>query len=163
MSRIDIIRVILRVVNMFLRPITPQPLTRDLKLRRRIPKRHKPQHPQQQPDRLRAHVFHGPHVDGLAVVAQPVAEVDALDVELAELLAAHGARGEEGEEDIFDVAVAPVLAFDFGDAGDVAGLETEERSANVCLVKVEALLAIRVVDHLRRMLLWAGLRAPLQG
>ena len=110
---------------MLLRPITPQPLLRHLKLPRAIPKAHKPQHPQQQPDRLGRDILHGADVHSLRVIPQPVAKVHALDVELAELLAAHGARGEKREEHIFNVAVAPVLAFDFGGARDVACAEGE--------------------------------------
>jgi hypothetical protein len=53
----------------------------------------------------------------LAVVSKPVPEVDALDVHFAELLPS---QSHQGKKCVFDVAMAPVGAFDFGDTTNVA-------------------------------------------
>ena len=65
-------------------------------------------------------MFHGAYIHGLAIVTQPVAKVDSFDVHLAELLAAHGTCGEYGEEGVFDVAMAPIDSFNFGNGANVA-------------------------------------------
>ena len=107
---------------MFLGPIAPQSIPCDLKLLGPIPKAHEPQDPQQNPYRLRRHHLHGPDINRLRVVPQPVTKVDALDVHFAELLA-RPAANQQREQRVFDVAVAPVLALDRAQTRDVAGAE----------------------------------------
>jgi hypothetical protein len=41
----------------------------------------------------------------LRVIAEPVAKVDTLDIELREFLASRGTGHENGEESVFDVTV----------------------------------------------------------
>ena len=61
----------------------------------------------------------------LGVVAQPVAKVDTLDHHAGPFMAF-----QEGYllEHVFDVAMAPVVAFDLGDGGDVTSAEGVRRS-----------------------------------
>lgn len=63
------------------------------------------------------------YVDGLGVVAKPIAKVDALDVHLGEFLAVASATHQEGEQSVFNVSMAPILALDLGRGGDVASSE----------------------------------------
>ena len=57
-------------------------------------------------------------VDSLRVVAEPVAEVGALNHQGGPFLAV---QEGQGLEHVLDVAVAPVVALDLGNRGDVAG------------------------------------------
>jgi hypothetical protein len=47
----------------------------------------------------------GTYINGLGVIAEPIAKVNALDIELRELLAAMGAGHEQSEEGVFDIAM----------------------------------------------------------
>ena len=72
------------------------------------------------------------HIDGLRVITQPVAEVNTLDIEFAELLvAANDTSGEESEESVFNIAVTPVLAFDLARRGNVTSTEGLGRASKV--------------------------------
>jgi len=63
-------------------------------------------------------------VDRLGVITQPVAKVDTLDIEFAELLVTtDDARSQESEKRVLNIAVTPVLAFDLARGGDVASTE----------------------------------------
>jgi hypothetical protein len=74
----------------------------------------------------------GSNINGLGVITQPVAEIDTLDIELAELLvAANDASGEESEESVFNIAVTPVLAFDLARRGDVTSTKGLGRASKV--------------------------------
>ena len=69
------------------------------------------------------------NVDSLGVITQPVAEVNTLDIEFAELLVtANDACSEESEKRVFDITVSPVLAFDLARRGDVASTECMGRA-----------------------------------
>ena len=102
---------------MLLRPITSESISRNFELASAIPERHESEHPEQESNRFGTDILHRAHVDGLAIISKPVPEVDALDVHFAELLAP---KRHKGKKCVFDVAMAPVGAFDFGDASDVA-------------------------------------------
>jgi len=51
-----------------------------------------------------------------SLVAQPIAEVDALDLGRSPFVASDEG---DGLEHVLDVAMAPVLALDGGDGGDI--------------------------------------------
>lgn len=104
---------------MLLGPVAAEAVSRHLKLLCAVAKAHEAEDPQQDSDSLRRHHLDGAHVDGLGVVTQPVAKVDALDVHFAELLA-RLAADEQREQRVLDVTVTPVLAFNGAQAGDVA-------------------------------------------
>lgn len=106
-ARVLIVGVVLRVVDVVLGPVAAEPVGRHLELPRAVAKGQEAEDAQQQPDRLGRHRLDRAHVDCLRVVAQPVAKVDARDVELAELLAAGRARHHDLEEDILNVTMAP--------------------------------------------------------
>lgn len=60
------------------------------------------------------------YIDGLGVVAKPIAEIHALNVHLAELLPGMAAY-EQGEQGVLDVSMAPILPLDAGSGCNVAG------------------------------------------
>ena len=72
------------------------------------------------------------HIDSLGVITQPVAEVNTLDIEFAELLvAANDTSSKEGKKSVFDIAVTPVLAFDLARRGNVTSAEGLGRASKV--------------------------------
>jgi hypothetical protein len=108
----------LGVVNVLLGPIAPQPVSCNLKLLGAVSKGHEAQNPEEDADGLSRHHLDRAHIDSLRVVAQPVAKVDALYVHFAELLASP-AGNEERKQCVFNVSMAPVLALDCTQAGNV--------------------------------------------
>jgi hypothetical protein len=113
----------LGVVDVLFGPVAAQPITRHLKLLGTVAKGHEAQHPEKNPNRFRRHHLHRANVDGLRIVAQPVAKVDALHVHLAELLPSP-AGNEQREQRVLDVSMAPVLALDSAQACNVTCTES---------------------------------------
>jgi len=105
------------------RPVAAQPVAGNLELLGAVAKRHEAQHPEQDADGLGRHHLDGADVDGLGVVPQPVAKVDALHVHLAELLASP-AGNEKRKQCVLNVSMAPVLPFNRTEAGNVARAES---------------------------------------
>lgn len=54
--------------------------------------------------------------------------IRSLDVHLAELLATKCSSRENGEESVFDIAMAPILAFDLGSRADIASTKRVGRA-----------------------------------
>lgn len=52
------------------------------------------------------------YINGLRVITEPVSEVDALDIELGELLASASTGHENSKQGIFDITVGE-LALEF--------------------------------------------------
>jgi hypothetical protein len=61
-------------------------------------------------------VLGGANIDSLRVVTEPVAKVDTLDINLAELGTLGVCVGaDKGEKSVFNVSMAEVDSFDVGD------------------------------------------------
>lgn len=91
---------------------------RDLEFLCGVAEGHEGENPHENADRVCLDAFEGADVDSLRIVAQPVAEVDALDHHGRPLVALEAGNSLEH---VLDVAMAPVLALNGGDARDVAG------------------------------------------
>lgn len=61
---------------MFLRTIASQSLGGHFKLARAVAKGHEAQHPEKDTNGLGTDILDGANIDGLAIIAKPVAEVD---------------------------------------------------------------------------------------
>lgn len=113
----------LGVVDVLLRPVAAKSVPGDLEFLGAIAKGHEAQDPEQDADRLGRHHLDGADIDSLRVVSEPVAKVHTLDVHLAKLLAC-AAADQQGKKRVFDIAMAPVLALNGAQAGDVARAES---------------------------------------
>lgn len=89
-----------------------------------VPKAHEAEDPDENANGLRTDVLDGTHIDCLAVVAQPVTEIDTLDIQLAELASAGDPGQEESQQSIFNISMTPVLALDLGERGNVSGTKS---------------------------------------
>lgn len=152
---IDVVGIVLGVVDVILRAVGPQTVSRDLELAAAIAEGEEAENAEEEADGFGGDGLDGADIDGLGVVAEPVAEVDARDHHLVELLASHGASHEDGKEGIFNVAMTPcsraqpcqyrtrhakpdstrearrqltVLALDLGDASDIASSKGKSRT-----------------------------------
>lgn len=67
--------------------VTPEAIAGDLEFLSSVAKAHEAEHPKEDADSLCRNHLDSADIDGLGVVAQPVAKVDTLDIHLAELLA----------------------------------------------------------------------------
>lgn len=92
--------------------------------RRTIPKAHEAENPDENADGLCTDVLDGAHIHCLAVVAQPVSEIDTFDIQLAELASAGDTGQEESQQSIFNISVTPVLALDLGERGNISGTKS---------------------------------------
>lgn len=97
---------------MFLGSINPQSLARDFKLARSIAEAHKGQDPHKYTNDLGLDTLEGTHVNGLAVVAKPVAKIDTLDHNRAPFVAL---QMRDCRKYILNVSMPPILALDLGD------------------------------------------------
>ena len=104
---------------MLLWPVAAESVAGDLELLRSVAEAHEAEDPEQDADSLSRDHLDGADIDGLRVVAQPVAKVNTLHVHLAELLAGPAAD-EQGEQCVLNVSMAPVLPLDSAQARDVA-------------------------------------------
>ena len=90
-----------------------------------ISKAHEPKNPKQKPDSVGTDILDSANVDSLRVITKPIAKVNALDIELGELLvAADDASSQEGEESVLDIAMTPVLALDLARSSNVTSAES---------------------------------------
>ncbi|EPE06016.1 hypothetical protein F503_02845 [Ophiostoma piceae UAMH 11346] len=92
---IDVVGVVLGVVDVVLGAVAAQTVGGDLELFGAVAKGQEAENTEQQTDGLGRDGLDGTDIDGLAVVAQPVAKVDTRDRELVKLLAADGAGHEQ--------------------------------------------------------------------
>ncbi len=99
---------------MLLWPIASESVGSNLELLCPIAEAHEAQYPEQDAYCFCTDVFDCSHIHSLTVVSQPVPKVDTFDVELAELLAASGTGHENVEQCVFNISMAPVLPFNFG-------------------------------------------------
>ena len=125
LRRIFVIGIVLGVVDVVLGAVAAQTVGRDLELAAAIAKGEEAEDAEEQTDGLSRDALDRADVDGLGVVAEPVAKVDAGDHDLVKLLATNRAGHHDLEESIFDIAVAPVLALDTRDAGNVTSSESK--------------------------------------
>jgi hypothetical protein len=151
LPRVDVVRIVFRVVDVLFRAITPKAVLCDLELACAIAEAHETKDPKQEPDSVGADIpvvllaiapyylscsnsilLDSSNIDSLGVITQPVAKVDTLDIEFAEfLVTSNDASGQESEESVFDIAMTPVLAFDLARRGDVASTESLGRTSKV--------------------------------
>jgi hypothetical protein len=125
-----------------LRAIAPETIPRNFELFGAIAETHEAEYPKQDTDCLGRHRFDSADIDSLRIVpcsglahqprltvsisrslrTQPIAEIHALDVHLAELLAS--SRTDcECEKDIFDISMAPIVTLDAAQGSNVSGTE----------------------------------------
>jgi hypothetical protein len=86
----------LGVVNVLLRSVASKAVAGDLELFGSVAEAHETENPEEDANSLCRDHLDGADIDGLGVVAQPVAKVDTLDIHLAKLLASLAAN-EQGE------------------------------------------------------------------
>ena len=101
---------------MLFRPVNAQALARDFEFPRGIAKRHEGQDPDQNANRVCLDTFQRANIDSLRIVAQPVAKIHALDHHRRPLVSL---ETRDRLEHVLYIAMAPVVAFDLGDRGDV--------------------------------------------
>ena len=143
LSGIDVVGVVFGVVDVFFRAITSKSLACDLEfagtcdvvltsdvydtetLCFTISKAHEPKNPKQKPDSVGTDILDSANVDSLRVITKPIAKVNALDIELGELLVAtDDTSGQKSKEGVFDVAMTPVLALDLARSSNVTSAES---------------------------------------
>lgn len=81
---------------MLLRAINTQAVLSDFKFTRRIAKAQERQHPDQAADGVLGHALEGAYIEGLRVVAEPVAKVDTADQARGPFSALEKGEGLEG-------------------------------------------------------------------
>lgn len=109
----------LGVIDVLFGPVAAESIAGNFKFLGPIAKAHEAKYPEQDANGLCRHILDRADVDGLRVISQPVTEVYALDVHLAELLA--GATADkECEKGIFNISMAPILSLDRAQAGNIA-------------------------------------------
>ena len=108
---------------MFLGAVAAQPVPGNFELLCSIAETQETKHPEQDANGLSRHHLDGAHINGLRVVAQPVAKVDTLDIHLAKLLARSG-RDEQCQQCVLDISMTPVLPLDFTQARNVASTKS---------------------------------------
>ena len=99
---------------MFFGTVATKAIRGHFKLFRPITEAHETQDPQEDPDSFCADVLDRTDIDGLTVISQPIPEIDSLDVQFAEFLAACGAGHDDVEQGILNVSMSPVETFDAG-------------------------------------------------
>ncbi|KIH89564.1 hypothetical protein SPBR_06515 [Sporothrix brasiliensis 5110] len=104
---VEVVGIVLGVVDVVFGAVGAQALGGDLEFAGAIAKRQEAQDAEQQANGLGRDGLDGTDVNGLAVVAEPVAKVHAHDSELVELLAAHGTGHEQLQQRVLDVAMPP--------------------------------------------------------
>lgn len=87
--------------------VATQTVRGNFELVRSVAECEKAQNAQKQTDSLGRHGLDGAHIDGLGVIAQPVAKVDTRNHQLVEFLAASSASQCDLEKRICDITVAP--------------------------------------------------------
>ena len=97
------------------RPVAAEAIPGDLKFLGAVAEAHETQDPKNDTNGFGADVFDGAHVDGLAIIAQPVAKVNSLHVQLAEFLASCSTGHKDVEQGVLDVSMAPIRTLDAGD------------------------------------------------
>ena len=104
---VDVVGIVLGVVDMVLGAVAAQAVGGDFKLAATIAKGQETEDAEKEADGFGGNGLDGTDIDGLGVVAEPVAKVNAGNGELVESLAAHGAGHGDLEEGICDITVAP--------------------------------------------------------
>lgn len=106
--------------------VTAQPLACDVKLVRRKAKLHECHDAHDRPQDGFGNGLQACRVDDLTEVAQPVAEVDLLALQLREAVA-RGEGGWEVFEDVCQIAVSPDKALELAARGHLACAERGDR------------------------------------
>ncbi len=109
LTGVDIVGIILGVVNVVFGTVAAESIGGDFKLGGAVAKGHEAKNAEEQTDCFGGNSLDSTDIDGLGVVAKPVAKVDTRDHELAELFAVEGLCHGNGEQRIFNIAVAPCL------------------------------------------------------
>lgn len=109
LAGVDIVGVILGVVNVVFGAVAADSIGSDFEFSGAVSKSHETKDAEEQTDGFGRDRLDGTDVDGLGVVAEPVAKVDTGDHDLVEIFARKGVGHGEGEQGILDVTVAPWL------------------------------------------------------
>lgn len=104
---VDIVGIVLGVVDVVLGAVAADAVGGDLELAGAVAKGHEAEDAEEQADGLGGDGLDGADVDGLGVVAEPVAKVNAGDHDFAKLFAVEGLGHGNGEEGILNVTVTP--------------------------------------------------------
>ena len=108
LTGILVISVVLGVVNVLLGPVATKSFAGNFELAGAIAEGHEAEDAKEEADSFSRDGLDRSNIDGLGVVAGPVAKVGLLYHELGELLAAVvGVGGGKAEEDVFDITMAP--------------------------------------------------------
>lgn len=104
------------LTNVVLRTVTAETIGGDLKFFGSVAERQETENGEQKSNGFSGNSLHCSNVDCLGVITKPVAEIDAGDSHLVELLAAGGTGQEKGQKSVFDIAMTPW----FEDSGEFA-------------------------------------------
>lgn len=107
LASVNIIGVVLGVVDVVLWTVAAETVSSHLELLGAIAEGEETQDAEKETDGLGRNRLDRAHVDGLRVISEPVAKVDARHIELVELLASGGAGQGDGKKNILDVTVSP--------------------------------------------------------
>jgi hypothetical protein len=98
----------LGIINVLLGSVASEPLGCNFEFARTVTEGHEAENTKQKTDGLGGNSLDRSDIDGLRVVAAPVAQVGLLDHELAELLASVvGVGSGKAEQDILDITMSP--------------------------------------------------------
>ena len=114
----------LRVVDVLLGSVRAQAFRCDLELSSGVAERHESKDPDKNADGVGLDALESADIDSLRVITQPVAKVNAFDHHAGPLVTL---KTSDLLEHIFDVAMAPVVALNLGDGGDVTCTEGMRR------------------------------------
>ncbi len=106
---VDVVGVVLGVVNVVFGTVAADSIGGDFEFAGAVAKGHEAKNAEEQTDCFGGNSLDSADVDGLGVVAQPVAKVDTRHHELAELFAVEGLCHDDGKQCIFNITVAPCL------------------------------------------------------
>ena len=107
LAGILVLGIVLGIVDMVFGTVATKTIGCNLKLAGAEAEGQEAQDTKEQADGLCGNSLDGTDIDGLGVVAKPIAKVDAGNHQLVELLATKGASHGQGKESIFDITVAP--------------------------------------------------------
>lgn len=107
-----IIGIVLRIVDMLLRPVHSQSFFCHFKLRCSISEAQERQDPDEDPDGTGLNALEASHIDGLTIISQPVAKVHSFHHHRGPFVALNE---RNGLEEILNISMPPVVTFDLGD------------------------------------------------
>ena len=86
----------------------------------RLPKAQKAQHPDKDTDSLGTNVFQSTDIGSLTIVSQPISKIHTLHIKFAEFATTRNTSQGQGQQGVFDITMAPILAFNAGNRCNVA-------------------------------------------